>query len=113
MLRTLSTTQVASGAVLGSAAGRRAGPVRWRGAGRMVAIWLLTLPAAATVGALAAWVAARGTVGTVLVGAVLVVASAGIYALSRRTPVTAAMSPQPMSPRCPCAPGHCAARAAA
>ena len=56
----------------------------------MVAIWLLTLPAAATVGALAAWVAARGTVGTVLVGAVLVVASAGIYALSRRTPVTAA-----------------------
>ena len=86
----LSTTQVASGAVLGSAAGRRAGPVHWRVAGRMVAVWLLTLPAAATVGALAAWVAARGTVGTVLVGAVLIVASAGIYGLSRRTPVTAA-----------------------
>ena len=86
----LSTTQVASGAVLGSAAGRRASPVRWRVAGRMVAVWLLTLPAAATVGALAAWVAARGTGGTVLVGAVLVVASAGIYALSRRAPVTAA-----------------------
>ena len=86
----LSTTQVASGSVLGSAAGRRAGPVSWRVAGRMVAVWLLTLPAAATVGALAAWVAARGTWGTVLVGAVLVVASAGIYGLSRRTPVTAA-----------------------
>ena len=86
----LSTTQVASGAVLGSAAGRRAGPVRWRVAGRMAAIWLLTLPAAATMGALAAWVAARGTAGTVLVGAVLVGASAGIHALSRRTPVTAA-----------------------
>ena len=43
----LSTTQVATGAVLGSAAGRRAGPVRWRVAGRMVAVWLLTLPAAA------------------------------------------------------------------
>ena len=42
-----------------------------------------------SVGAIAAWVAARGTTGTVLVGAVLVVASAGIYALSRRTPVTA------------------------
>ena len=41
-------------------------------------------------GALAAWVAARGTAGTVLVAAVLVVASGGIYALSRRTPVTAA-----------------------
>jgi len=51
-------------------------------------VWLLTLPAAATVGALAAAVAARGTAGTVLVGAVLVIASAGIYALSRRTPVT-------------------------
>ena len=35
----LSTTQVASGAVLGSAAGRRASPVRWRVAGRMVAVW--------------------------------------------------------------------------
>ena len=85
----LSTTQVASGAVLGSAAGRRAGPVRWRVAGRMAAVWLLTLPAAAAVGALAAWVAARGTWGTVLVGAVLVVASAGSYLLSRRAPVTA------------------------
>jgi len=84
----LSTTQVASGAVLGSAAGRRVGGVRWRVAGRMVGVWLLTLPAAATVGALAAAVAARGTAGTVLVGAVLVIASAGIYALSRRTPVT-------------------------
>ncbi len=40
-------------------------------------------------GALAAWVATGGTTGTVVVGAALVVASAGIYALSRRTPVTA------------------------
>ena len=104
----LSTTQVASGAVLGSAAGRRAGPVRWRVAGRMAAIWLLTLPAAATVGALAAWAAARGTGGTVLVGAVLVVASAGIYGLSRRTPVTAATVTAADCHRAPCtALGHC------
>ena len=86
----LSTTQVASGAVLGSATGRRSGAVRWRVAARMLTVWLLTLPAAATVGALAAWVAARGTAGTMLVAAVLVVASVGIYVLSRRTPVTAA-----------------------
>jgi inorganic phosphate transporter, PiT family len=85
----LSTTQVAAGAVVGSAAGRGAGEVRWRVAGRMAATWLLTLPSAAVLGALAAWVAAGGTAGTVVVGAVLVVASAGIYALSRRTPVTA------------------------
>ena len=85
----LSTTQVTTGAVFGSAAGRPAGVVRWRVAGRMAGVWLLTLPSAAVVGALAAWVAARGTAGTVLVVAVLVAAAAGIYALSRRAPVTA------------------------
>ena len=86
----LSTTQVTSGAVLGSAAGRHRGGVRWAVAGRMAAVWLLTLPAAATVGAVAAWFAATGTAGTVLVGVALVAASGGIYALSRRRPVTAA-----------------------
>jgi PiT family inorganic phosphate transporter len=86
----LSTTQVTSGAVFGSAAGRPAGIVRWRVAGRMAAAWLLTLPAAAAVGALAAWVAARGPVGTVVVGVALVVVAGVIYALSRRAPVTAA-----------------------
>lgn len=85
----LSTTQVAAGAVVGSAAGRGAGQVRWHVAGRMVATWLLTLPSAAVMGALAAWVAARGTAGTVAVGVALVVASAVIYALSRRAPVHA------------------------
>jgi hypothetical protein len=43
-----------------------------------------------TAGALAAWLAAGGTGGTVLVAALLIVAAAGIYGLSRRTPVTAA-----------------------
>ena len=46
----LSTTQVATGAILGAAAGRRWPSVRWRVAGRMALAWLLTLPAAATVG---------------------------------------------------------------
>ena len=67
----LSTTQVATGAVLGAANGRRQAVVRWRVAGRMAAVWLLTLPAAATVGGLAAWIAVRGTAGTVLVAALL------------------------------------------
>ena len=44
---------------------------------------------AAILGGLAAWIAVGGTTGTVIVGAVLVVASAGIYALSRRSPVNA------------------------
>jgi PiT family inorganic phosphate transporter len=105
----LSTTQVASGAVLGSATGRRAGSVRWRVVGRMVAVWLLTLPAAAIVGAMAAWVAGRGTTGTVVVGAVLVVASAGIYALSRRTPVTAANVTELPAPHTVAVPARAAA----
>ena len=105
----LSTTQVAAGAVVGSAAGRRAGAVRWRVAGRMVAAWLLTLPAAAAVGAFAAWVAAHGTSGTVLVAAVLVAASVGIYALSRRKPVTAANVNELPSPRPVAVPARAAA----
>jgi PiT family inorganic phosphate transporter len=85
----LSTTQVTTGAVLGSAAGRRRAVVRWGMAARMAGVWLLTLPAAATVGALAAWVAARGAAGTMLVGALLIAVAGGIYGLSRRRPVTA------------------------
>src|SRR5690349_8530489 len=75
--------------ILSSAAGRPLAVVRWAVAGRMAAIWLLTLPAAATVGALAAWVAARGTAGTVLVGVATLAVAGGIYGLSRRRPVTA------------------------
>jgi PiT family inorganic phosphate transporter len=95
----LSTTQVTTGAVFGSAAGRPAGVVRWRMAGRMVAVWLLTLPAAAVVGAAAAWIAARGTAGIVTVVTVLVAVAGGIYALSRRTPVTASTVSDTPTPR--------------
>ena len=85
----LSTTQVTTGAVLGSAAGRPAASVRWGVAAEMVVAWLLTLPAAAVLGGLAAWTASTGTVGTVLVAAVLAVLAAVIYRMSRRKPVTA------------------------
>ena len=85
----LSTTQVTSGSVLGSAAGRRAGAVHWWVAVEMVIAWLLTLPAAAAFGALAAWVAAGGPLGTLLVAVVLVGAAGLIYRLSRRRPVSA------------------------
>jgi PiT family inorganic phosphate transporter len=50
--------------------------------------WLLTLPAAALVAALAAWAAITGPVGTIIVAVVLVGISAGIYAASRRRPIT-------------------------
>ncbi len=47
----LSTTQVISGAVMGSGAGKRLSAVRWGVAGNIVGAWVLTLPAAAAVGA--------------------------------------------------------------
>ncbi|GAA5165466.1 inorganic phosphate transporter [Pseudonocardia eucalypti] len=85
----LSTTQVASGSILGAGAGKRLADVRWSVAGRMVMAWLLTLPAAAIVGALAGLVAERGVVGTVLVAAAGVAVGLGFYIASRRQPVTA------------------------
>jgi PiT family inorganic phosphate transporter len=49
----LSTTQVISGGVMGAGAGKRVSAVRWGVAGDIVTAWLLTLPAAATIGAVA------------------------------------------------------------
>ena len=55
----------------------------------MALAWLLTLPGAAVVGAVAAWLAGTGTVGTIIVALVLVGLASGIYAAARRRPVTA------------------------
>ncbi|MEV5429906.1 inorganic phosphate transporter [Streptomyces sp. NPDC052701] len=86
----LSTTQVASGSILGAGLGRRLAEVRWNVAGRMVIAWLVTLPAAALVGGLAASAVRHGgdlgTAAVALVGAAL---AAGIVALARRSPVDA------------------------
>ncbi|MFV0433264.1 MAG: anion permease [Leucobacter sp.] len=62
----LSTTQVASGSVIGSGLGRRGSSVRWRTAGRIGLGWLFTLPAAGIVGALAALIAHIGMVGVII-----------------------------------------------
>ena len=47
----LSTTHVISGAVMGSGAAKRLSAVRWGVAGNIVLAWVLTLPAAALIGA--------------------------------------------------------------
>jgi inorganic phosphate transporter, PiT family len=47
----LSTTQVISGGVMGAGAGKKLSAVRWGVAGNIVVAWLLTLPAAAAIGA--------------------------------------------------------------
>jgi len=85
----LSTTQVCAGSIFGAGAGRRLATVQWAVAGRMALAWLLTLPSAAIAGAVAAWVAGRSELGTIVVAIVALAIAAGIYAASRRRPVTA------------------------
>jgi PiT family inorganic phosphate transporter len=83
----LSTTQVASGSVIGTGLGRKGASVRWRTAGRIAIGWLITIPSAALVSGLAALVASSGPIG---VAAVVIVAAAiitGIYFYSRRNRV--------------------------
>ncbi len=85
----LSTTQVCAGSIMGSGVGRRLADVRWGTARRMVYGWLLTLPAAALTGAIAAAIAGTGTFGLVIVVAGLVAGAWAIYTISRRAPVSA------------------------
>jgi PiT family inorganic phosphate transporter len=48
----LSTTHVINGGVMGSGAAKRLSAVRWGVAGNIVVAWILTLPAAAAIGAI-------------------------------------------------------------
>jgi PiT family inorganic phosphate transporter len=84
----LSTTQVASGSVIGSGIGRRGSKVRWRTAGRIGIGWLVTLPAAGAVGALAAVVAQLGVVGVIIDAIAGAVVIAIIFLWSRRNEVS-------------------------
>jgi inorganic phosphate transporter, PiT family len=73
----LSTTHVISGAIMGAGAAKRVSAVRWGVAGNIVLAWVLTLPAAATVGALTYLVVnlfGDGAAGPVVVSAVLLIA---------------------------------------
>ncbi len=66
----LSTTHVINGGVMGAGAGKRVSAVRWGVAGNIVTAWLLTLPAAAAIGAAAYGITAifgDGALGPILV----------------------------------------------
>jgi PiT family inorganic phosphate transporter len=83
----LSTTQVASGSVIGTGIGRKGASVRWRTAGRIGLGWLITIPASGLVGALATWVALTGPVGIIadaVVGGAIILA---IFVYSRKNRV--------------------------
>ncbi len=59
----ISSTHAISGGVMGAGAVKRISAVRWGVAGNIVGAWLLTLPAAAAIGALAygvAWILGAG-----------------------------------------------------
>jgi PiT family inorganic phosphate transporter len=85
----LSTTHVATGSILGSGVGRPGAQVRWRVAGRMVAAWMITLPAAAVVGAVMWWIAdlVGGLAGAIVVVILLLVFAGSMYWRSRKEPV--------------------------
>ncbi|MEV6319940.1 inorganic phosphate transporter [Nocardia sp. NPDC051787] len=84
----LSTTQTATGSILGTGLGKGA-EVRWGVMGRMVVAWLLTLPLAGLAGAIC-WAIAHvigGLAGVLVVFGILIALSALMYLRSRRNPV--------------------------
>jgi PiT family inorganic phosphate transporter len=69
----LSTTQVATGSILGSGVGKPGAVVRWAVAGRMAVAWLVTLPAAGAVGALSFWLShSIASLGSALAGDIVI-----------------------------------------
>jgi PiT family inorganic phosphate transporter len=92
----LSTTHVISGGVMGAGAAKRLSAVRWGVAGNIVLAWVLTLPAAAGIGALIYGVTrlfgANSTVGPVVVAALILIGTALVFGrrVRRGSPITAA-----------------------
>jgi PiT family inorganic phosphate transporter len=81
----LSTTHVINGGVIGAGAGKRLSAVRWGVAGNIVMAWVLTLPAAAAIGALTYGVSSifgSGALGPVVI--TLVALSLVVAAFVRR-----------------------------
>jgi inorganic phosphate transporter, PiT family len=91
----LSTTHVINGGVMGAGAGKRLSAVRWGVAGNIFVAWLLTLPAAAGIGALTygfTRIFGTGALGPILVTlmALSLIGAAFARRTQRGAPVTAA-----------------------
>jgi PiT family inorganic phosphate transporter len=87
----ISSTHAISGGVMGAGAAKRVSAVRWGVAGNILVAWLLTLPAAAAIGALAYGIAqlfGSGALGPLVVA--LAAATAVAAAFGRRPAATAA-----------------------
>jgi PiT family inorganic phosphate transporter len=78
----LSTTHTISGAVIGSGAAKRLSAVRWGVAGNIVVAWIVTLPAAAAIGALTYGVTrlfGTGWAGPLIVSVLILAGSAWLF----------------------------------
>jgi inorganic phosphate transporter, PiT family len=90
----LSTTHVISGGVMGAGAAKRLSAVRWGVAGNIVVAWILTIPAAAAMGALTYGITrifGTGAVGPLVVSIALLacVVAAFVRRLQRGPALTA------------------------
>jgi PiT family inorganic phosphate transporter len=90
----LSTTHVISGGIMGAGAAKSVSAVRWGVAGNIVGAWVLTLPAAALVGAAVYGISrlfGHGAVGPVVISVVLLAALGMVFArrIQQATPAPA------------------------
>jgi inorganic phosphate transporter, PiT family len=90
----LSTTHVINGGVMGAGAAKRFSAVRWGVAGNIVTAWILTLPAAAAIGAATYGITrifGTGALGPIVVTLMSVSLLAAVFAqrIRRGAPVTA------------------------
>jgi inorganic phosphate transporter, PiT family len=87
----LSTTHVISGGVMGAGAAKRLSAVRWGVAGNIILAWVLTIPAAGTIGAVVYGVTrifGTGAIGPVVISAaILTLGTATILRRINRAPV--------------------------
>jgi PiT family inorganic phosphate transporter len=91
----LSTTQTISGGVIGAGAAKRVSAVRWGVAGNIAVAWVLTLPAAAVIGAATygfTRIFGTGSVGPVVVSVMIIAAVVVVFArrVRRGSVITAA-----------------------
>jgi PiT family inorganic phosphate transporter len=91
----LSTTQVASGSVIGTGIGRKGASVRWRTAGRIALGWLITIPISALIAAIMALIARAVWWGVILDAVLAMAAILAIYLVSRRGTISAKHFHQP------------------
>ena len=97
----LSTTHTISGAVIGSGAAKRLSAVRWGVAGNIVVAWVLTLPAAAIIGAITSLITrafGTGPAGPIVVSTLILAGTAFLFVRRSHHGAAPGVVPAPGSP---------------